>query len=98
MHVTDEVTTHGSGESERFYIKATCTIWAYGFPGAVIKSCCEVREDDSKKGMDGCQISGSRLFIRKQVLHGLDVPVRRLQKTLTAMRHTRPEKRHAWKP
>lgn len=59
MHVTDEVTTHGSGESERFYIKATCTVWAYGFPGAVIKSCCEVREDDSKKGMDGCQISGS---------------------------------------
>ena len=59
MHITDEVTTHGAPGSERFYIKATCSVWAYGTTNEVIKSCCEVREDDSKKGMDGCQVSGA---------------------------------------
>lgn len=59
MHVTDEVTTHGTGDNERFYIKSTCTVWSYDIPGEIIKSFCEVREDDNKKGMDGCQISSS---------------------------------------
>lgn len=59
MHVTDEVTTHGAPGSERFYIKATCSVWAYENLSVKISTSCEVREDDSKKGMDGCQVSGS---------------------------------------
>lgn len=59
MHITDEVTTHGAPGSERFYIKATCSVWAYENLSVKIHACCEVREDDSKKGMDGCQVSGA---------------------------------------
>ena len=59
LHITDEVTTHGAPGNERFYIKATCTVWAYEEPGEKISTSCEVREDETKKGMDGCQVSGS---------------------------------------
>lgn len=59
MHVTDEVTTHGAPGRERFYIKATCSVWAYENLSVKIITSCEVREDDSKKGMDGCQVSGA---------------------------------------
>lgn len=59
MRISDEVTTHGTGDNERFYIKAKCSVWSHDIPDEVIDSYCEVREDDSKKGMDGCQISSA---------------------------------------
>lgn len=59
LHLTDEVTTHGTPGSERYYIKSTCSVWTYEDPTRKIQTTCEVREDETKKGMDGCQVSGA---------------------------------------
>ena len=59
LQVTDAVTTHGDSDHERFYIKSICSVWTYENPTYAIQTTCEVREDEAKKGMDGCQVSGS---------------------------------------
>lgn len=59
LQVTDSVTTHGEAGNERFYIKSICSVWTYENPTYAIQTTCEVREDETKKGMDGCQVSGS---------------------------------------
>ena len=55
---------------ERYYIKATATIT--DLDGASISNCGYAREEETKKGMDGSQITGaSSSYARKYALNGL---------------------------
>ena len=56
---------------ERYYVKATATITDLE-TGESIVNCAYAREEDTKKGMDGCQITGtSSSYARKYALNGL---------------------------
>ena len=55
---------------ERYYIKATATLT--DLDGASISNCGYAREEETKKGMDGSQITGaSSSYARKYALNGL---------------------------
>lgn len=63
--IDDEIILIG----ERYYIKATATL--YGEKGTII-SHAYAREDESKKGMDSSQLTGSTSsYARKYALNGL---------------------------
>lgn len=65
LTITDELVNIG----ERYYIKATARLCA---EGESIISTGYAREEDSKKGMDGSQITGaSSSYARKYALNGL---------------------------
>lgn len=56
---------------ERYYIKATASITDIE-TGEVINNCAYAREEETKKGMDGSQITGtSSSYARKYALNGL---------------------------
>lgn len=57
---------------ERFYVKATASLFDIDDPNQVIRVCAFAREDDEKKGMDGSQVTGSSSsYARKYALNGL---------------------------
>lgn len=54
---------------DRYYVEATVTLYAVG---ETIGTTAYAREDDSKKGMDGSQVTGSASsYARKYALNGL---------------------------
>lgn len=65
LTLSDEIVCIGT----RFYVKATATI----SDGSVIHECTAfAREEESKKGMDGAQITGAASsYARKYALNGL---------------------------
>lgn len=66
LRMSDEVILIG----ERYYVKAHATISNAG--GECITCCALAREDDTKKGMDGAQITGTASsYARKYALNGL---------------------------
>ena len=65
--VSDEVVPAG----ERFYVKATAKI-VDAESGESVETTAFAREEDSKKGMDGSQLTGSSSsYARKYALNGL---------------------------
>ena len=63
--ISDEIVNIG----ERFYVKATVELTD---GEAIIRNTAYAREDDSKKGMDGSQVTGaSSSYARKYCLNGL---------------------------
>lgn len=63
---TDEIVLIG----ERYYVKATATIC--NKEGQIVQTCAFAREEESKKGMDGSQVTGaSSSYARKYALNGL---------------------------
>lgn len=67
LTVNDEIVVLNN----RFYVKATATI--FDDTGAeLIHACAYAREEESKKGMDGSQVTGaSSSYARKYALNGL---------------------------
>lgn len=66
MTVSDEVILIGS----RYYIKATATV--QDKDGNAVSATALAREDETKKGMDGAQITGTASsYSRKYALNGL---------------------------
>lgn len=66
LTVTDELVLIG----ERYYIKATATLQENAI--LYIKNVAYAREEETKKGMDGSQITGaSSSYARKYALNGL---------------------------
>ena len=60
----------GRGFGNRFYVKATATI--YDGSGNHVENVAFAREDEQKKGMDGSQITGTASsYARKYALNGL---------------------------
>lgn len=56
--------------TQRYYIKATATL--FNFKGENISNTANAREEETKKGMDGSQITGtSSSYARKYALNGL---------------------------
>ena len=56
---------------DRFYVKATATIVS-SFDGQMLSVTSFAREDESKKGMDACQVTGAASsYARKYALNGL---------------------------
>jgi hypothetical protein len=54
---------------DRYYVEATATLYAVG---ETIGTTAYAREDDSKKGMDGSQVTGAASsYARKYALNGL---------------------------
>lgn len=63
---TDELVLIG----ERYYVKATATLC--NKEGQIVQTCAYAREEESKKGMDGSQVTGaSSSYARKYALNGL---------------------------
>lgn len=66
--LTDEVVQIG----ERHYVKATATLLDVENPSETISVTAYAREEETKKGMDGSQITGaSSSYARKYALNGL---------------------------
>lgn len=66
LNITDSIELIGS----RFYVKATAKI--INSEGISVETVAFAREDESKKGMDGSQITGaSSSYARKYALNGL---------------------------
>lgn len=56
----------------RFYVKATATLWDTEVNKELIHTTAFAREEESKKGMDGSQVTGaSSTYARKYALNGL---------------------------
>ncbi len=67
LTLTDEIMNIG----ERFYVKATATIIDTA-EGKTITVCAFAREEETKKGMDGSQVTGaSSSYARKYALNGI---------------------------
>ena len=67
LTLTDEIMNIG----ERFYVKATATIIDTA-EGKTVSVCAFAREEESKKGMDGSQVTGaSSSYARKYALNGI---------------------------
>lgn len=68
LTLTDEIKLIG----DRFYVKATATIIDTADDGNMIKVEAYAREEESKKGMDGSQVTGaSSSYARKYALNGI---------------------------
>lgn len=56
----------------RFYVKATATLWDVEANQELVHTTAFAREEESKKGMDGSQVTGaSSSYARKYALNGL---------------------------
>lgn len=67
LTVHDEIVTVG----DRYYVKAVATLCDVE-TGETMTNCAFAREDETKKGMDGSQITGScSSYARKYALNGL---------------------------
>jgi hypothetical protein len=68
LTINDEIVFIGN----RFYVKATAVLTDCENENSFIHNTAFAREDDSKKGMDGSQITGaSSSYARKYALNGL---------------------------
>ena len=68
LTINDEIVFIGN----RFYVKATAVLTDCENENSFINNTAFAREDDSKKGMDGSQITGaSSSYARKYALNGL---------------------------
>lgn len=66
--LSDEIVQIG----DRYYVKATVTLTDAEDDNAIIYNTAYAREEDTKKGMDGSQITGaSSSYARKYALNGL---------------------------
>lgn len=69
--VSDELVNIGNDTNQRFYIKATATLIDIE-DGEKIENVAYAREEETKKGMDGSQITGAASsYARKYALNGL---------------------------
>jgi hypothetical protein len=67
LNLSDEIEQIG----DRFYVKATAIIIDTA-DGNMVTVCAYAREEDSKKGMDGSQVTGaSSSYARKYALNGI---------------------------
>ena len=67
LTLTDDIVLIGS----RFYVKATANLMS-SFDGQLLSVSAFAREDESKKGMDACQVTGTASsYARKYALNGL---------------------------
>ena len=72
LTISDEVVPLGAGESVRFYVKTTVTIYDVEDPKSSISNSAYAREPEAKKGMDDSQITGTASsYARKYALGGL---------------------------
>jgi len=68
LTLSDELVNIG----ERYYIKATATLFSYDDKEHFITNTAYAREEETKKGMDGSQITGTASsYARKYALNGL---------------------------
>lgn len=68
MTINDEVVVIGN----RYYLRATVTVTNIDAPEEVLKVEALAREEESKKGMDGSQVTGaSSSYARKYALNGM---------------------------
>ena len=66
--ITDSIEMIG----ERYYVKATAQFFDCDKPGLPITTTAYAREEESKKGMDGSQVTGaSSSYARKYALNGM---------------------------
>lgn len=66
LTITDDIVLIG----DRFYVKATATVT--NLEGVCVSASALAREEDTKKGMDGSQVTGaSSSYARKYALNGL---------------------------
>lgn len=66
LTITDDIVLIG----DRYYVKATATVT--NLEGASVSASALAREEDTKKGMDGSQVTGaSSSYARKYALNGL---------------------------
>ena len=66
LTITDDIVLIG----DRFYVKATATVT--NLEGASVSASALAREEDTKKGMDGSQVTGAASsYARKYALNGL---------------------------
>jgi hypothetical protein len=66
LTLTDDIVLIG----DRFYVKATATVT--NLDGVCVSASALAREEDTKKGMDGSQVTGaSSSYARKYALNGL---------------------------
>jgi hypothetical protein len=66
LTITDDIVLIG----DRFYVKATATVT--NLDGVCVSASALAREEDTKKGMDGSQVTGaSSSYARKYALNGL---------------------------
>lgn len=66
LTLTDDIVCAGN----RIYVKATCRL--VNSEGQVVETSSYAREDETKKGMDGSQITGSSSsYARKYALNGM---------------------------
>lgn len=66
LTLSDEIVQVG----DRYYIKATCTL--VNSDGQIVETSALAREEDTKKGMDASQITGTASsYARKYALNGL---------------------------
>ena len=71
MNINDEINGELKLVNGRFYIKATATLYDIE-SGESIKATAFAREEESKKGMDSSQLTGSTSsYARKYALNGL---------------------------
>lgn len=76
LTLNDTISTYGNESQPRFYVLAIATLYDCESENAgtvkTITNCAYAREDDSKKGMDGSQITGTASsYARKYALNGL---------------------------
>lgn len=68
LYISDDIVQLG----DRFYVKATATVININEDGQKIEVTAFAREEESKKGMDGSQVTGaSSSYARKYALNGL---------------------------
>ena len=68
LTINDEIVTVG----ERYYIKATACLTAADDTAEMVTNTAYAREEETKKGMDGSQITGTASsYARKYALNGL---------------------------
>ena len=69
LTLSDEIVVLGEGEKQRFYIMATAKLVT---PDERFTVSAYAREDETKKGMDGSQITGTASsYARKYALNGI---------------------------
>ena len=68
LTITDSIENIGG----RFYVRALASLHDAEDPGVMLSTCAYAREDETKKGMDGSQVTGAASsYARKYALNGL---------------------------
>lgn len=70
--LSDELVCMGTDSLARFYVKATATLLDAETGEVIEETSAYAREEESKKGMDGSQVTGaSSSYARKYALNGM---------------------------